>query len=99
MNEWDIPSLREDKLATGIPTQTYAGCTVMDPEHILFIFRTASLAKARGLVLGFYVDDSRFEGLWSNPERYIDLFIKHGVTTLIEPDFSLWANAPLVEQL
>jgi hypothetical protein len=96
---WDIPELRHDRLATTIPTRVYGGGVVFDPAHSLFIFRTASLAKARGCVMGFYVDDARFESLWRHPERSIDLFLKQGVTTLIEPDYSLWADMPLAAQL
>jgi hypothetical protein len=96
---WGIPSLREDRLASVIPTSTYAGGVVNDPTRTLVMFRTASLAKARGCVMGFYVDDARFESLWRHPERSIDLFLKQGVTTLIEPDYSLWADMPLAAQL
>lgn len=96
---WDIPELRHDRLAVTLPTRVYAGGAIVDPEQMLFIWRTASLSKARGMVVGFYVDDSRLEALWRNPRHYINLFLGHGVTAVIEPDFSLWADAPLVEQL
>jgi hypothetical protein len=99
MTDWGIPSLREDKLSTSIPTSTYAGGTVSDPAYTLFIWRTAALSTARGYVIGFYTDDVRFEALWRNPRQYIDLFLRHGIAALIEPDFSLWVDAPLVEQL
>ena len=57
---WDIPSLRPDRLATTNPVQTYSGGTVSDPASTLFIWRTASLAKANGMVVGFYTHDARF---------------------------------------
>src|SRR4051794_34118181 len=98
-NTWGIPELQHDKLATQIPACTFGGGVVTDPEHTLVIFRTASLSKARGCVVGFYVDDFRFEGLWRQPARSIDLFLRHGITAAIEPDYSLWTNDALAVQL
>jgi hypothetical protein len=49
--------------------------------------------------LGFYVWDERLEALWRNPERATTRLLSAGVGAVIEPDFSLWADAPLVEQL
>jgi hypothetical protein len=95
---WDIPTLRSDRLACTTPLRTYAGGVVNDPTRTLFIFRTASLAKARGCVMGFYVDDYRLEALWRHPEHYVDLFLRHSVTSLIEPDFSLWTDEALIQQ-
>ena len=97
--DWGIPAPRSDRLAGVIPTKVYAGGAIVDPEHPLFIWPTASLSKARGMVLGFYVDDERLEALWSRPRYYSALFLSHGIQALIEPDFSLWADAPLAEQL
>jgi hypothetical protein len=37
--------------------------------------------------------------LWERPRHYLDLFLRHGVVALIEPDFSLWVDMPLAEQL
>lgn len=99
VSDWGIPSLHPDRLATTIPIYTYAGGLVSDPAHTVFIWRTGSLSKARGMVLGFYVDDYRLEGLWRNPSHYTALFLRHGVVAAIEPDFSLWTDRPLAEQL
>jgi hypothetical protein len=99
MSEWGLPQLRADRLATIIPAQVYGGGPVAEPATMLFIWHTASLNKARGMTVAFYVDDTRFEALWRTPRHYIALFLRHGIAALIEPDFSLWADAPLVEQL
>jgi hypothetical protein len=96
---WGIPFLHPDRLATTIPTRVYAGGPVDTSAHSVFVWRTAGLSKARGMVLGFYVDDYRLEALWRHPERYTALFLRHGVLTAIEPDFSLWVDMPLAEQL
>lgn len=98
MNEWGIPSLRADRLSTLVPIQTYAGNPVSDSAHTLFIWRTASLSKARGMVLGFYVWDDRLEALWRNPEHSTARLLRAGVIAVIEPDFSLWTDEALIQQ-
>src|SRR5437016_6119311 len=52
-----------------------------------------------GMTVGFYVWDDKLERLWRDPARQIAHFLTAGVGALIEPDFSLWADAPLAEQL
>lgn len=99
MNIWGIPSLRPDRLSVCVPERVYAGGAVRDPAQTLFLWRTAALSQAQGMTVGFYVWDDRFKALWRNPERYTALFLQHQVAALMEPDFSLWADAPLVEQL
>src|SRR5262249_52470337 len=99
MAEWGIPELRVEKLCDRVPTAVYAGATVADPAQPLFIWRTHALKRARAMVVGFYTDDYRFEALWRHPERHTAQFLAARVSALVEPDFSLWADAPLVEQL
>jgi hypothetical protein len=100
MMEWGIPSLRAVRLATEIPTRTFAGGLVTDPTTTLFLWRTGTFPQtARGGVLGFFVDDYRFECLWRQPTRYAEQFVTAGWGAIIEPDFSVWADRPLVEQL
>jgi hypothetical protein len=53
-DSWGIPELRPDRLSSLVLSSTYAGGTVVDPADTLVIFRTASLSKARGCVVGFY---------------------------------------------
>src|SRR5205809_241810 len=95
----DIPSLRTDRLSTLVPTSVYAGGTLVDPGHTLFLWRTHSLTQAKGMTVGFWVWDDKLEGLWRNPERQTARLLTAGVAAVIEPDFSLWVDAPLVEQL
>jgi hypothetical protein len=99
MIDWGIPSLRSDRLATVIPSCVYAGGVVSDPAHALFIWRTVSLSRARGMTVGFYVWDERLEALWRHPERSTTRLLSAGVAAVIEPDFSLWTDRPLAEQL
>lgn len=98
MTDFGIPCLRDDRLSSLVPTQIHTGGPVSDPAHTLFVWRTAALSKARGCIVAFYRWDSFFEAIWRNPHRYTDLFLKHGVTTLVECDFSLWRDDPLIVQ-
>lgn len=45
----------------------------------------------------FYEDDVAFERLWNNPSRYLPVLKRFG--GVITPDFSLYRDMPLVEQL
>jgi hypothetical protein len=95
----DIPHLLLSRLASIVPTSTYAGGPVNDPAKILFIHRTCRFpAEARGGVLGFFTDDYRFECLWTSPEKYIRQFLGFGWGAVLAPDFSTWRDDPLSEQ-
>jgi hypothetical protein len=43
-------------------------------------------------------DAVELEALWRNPQRYTDLFLKHEVAAVVECDFSLWCDDPVVVQ-
>lgn len=45
----------------------------------------------------FFLDDFRFESLWKNPERNLDLIQQRGIA--LTPDFSLWLDMPLAMQI
>lgn len=100
MIDFDLPPLLSDQLAVVVPERTYAGGEVSNPATTLFVWRTCRFpAEARGGVLAFYVDDYRFETLWCQSARYAKQFARFGWGAIIEPDFSLWRDAPLAEQL
>jgi hypothetical protein len=98
-NKWDIPALRDDRLARTIPTRVYAGGVVNNPGDTLFLWRSCATEKAQGGTLAFFLDDVRLEALWKAPERYSEQFVKYGIGSLVEVDFSLWVNDPLPVQL
>jgi hypothetical protein len=98
-NEWGIPSLRTERLATLLSTCTYVGGSVTDPTRSLFVWRTAALSKARGCVLAFYVWDEKLEQLWRRPQHYTELFLRHEIAAVIEPDYSLWTDDALAVQV
>lgn len=45
----------------------------------------------------FFLDDFRFESLWNNPERNLDVLMRIGM--VLSPDFSLWRDMPLAMQI
>src|SRR5262245_29074951 len=95
--DFTFPSLRPDRLSSVIPTQVYAGSVSIEPA--LFLWRTYALAQACGMTLAFYLQDEKLEPLWRHPDHYADVFLRAGVASVLEVDFSLWRDAPLVEQL
>jgi hypothetical protein len=99
VTDFGIPCLRDDRLSSLVPERVYVSGPLVDPAHTLFLWRTYSLTQARGMTVAFYVWDDKLERLWRNPERQKARLLAAGVATVIEPDFSLWADAPLVEQL
>ena len=96
-----IPQLRADRLSSLVPTRTYAGGWLREPSDYLCIYDSHRFTRdqVRGATLAFYTEDSRFTALWSNPERYVRCFATFGWSAVVEPDYSLWRNEPLMEQL
>jgi|GEM_PF-6603461 len=94
---WDIPEIREDMLGelSGLPLKAWAGPDVSEDDGAtqwLYQWRSDSI---RGLpwdraILGFYVDDFRFEPLWAEPDVYVAKMLNLGVPTAVAPNFSLW---------
>ena len=99
MRGWGVPQLSPDLLATIIPTGVYGGGVVGDLSHTLFVWRTVATEKAHGGMLAFFLDDARLETVWRSPDRYTQQFLRHEVASLVEVDFSLWADDPLPVQL
>jgi hypothetical protein len=99
MNEWGIPDLRPDRLSALVPRQVYAGGLVNDSASTLFIFRSCTFPQgAAGGTLCFYIDDYRFSALYNRAEHYAQRFASFW-GAVCEPDFSIWRNAPVAEQL
>lgn len=98
-NEWGIPDLRADMLATQIPRELWPGGDVGNPAAKLFLHGTAKfLHDCIGGTLAFYVEDHRFECIWSDAVKFAgSLFGKWGA--VCSPDFSVWRDDPLSVQL
>lgn len=64
---------------------------VYKPERLVGFDHFATAAPADGI--HFYLDDYRFERLWKQPQRYIDVLKKFDC--VLTPDFSLYTDMPL----
>lgn len=95
---WDIPPLLPDMLASiPQPIDTWAGPDVCKDvgEHWLYNWGSDSV---KGLpfdrtLLAFYVDDSKFENFWFQPDKYVAKCLNRGVEMSISPNYSLWSDA------
>lgn len=81
-NEWDIPDLPE---ADFIPTGLVAYSLPKDIDK-----------APEGSAVHFFLDDYRFETIWTNPHRGLERIAKLGAA--LTPDFSMWRDMPLVMQ-
>ncbi len=59
-------------------------------------FSQAIAKRDRKLWVHFFEDDSKFERIWNNPKRYLDIL--GGFEGIIAPDFSIYRDMPLVMQ-
>lgn len=60
-------------------------------------FDKASKTKDRNQWVHFYIDDHRFEGIWSDPNRYLPMLKSYD--GVISTDFSVYTNLPLSMQI
>lgn len=82
-NQWGIPDLPQ---ATDVPRRLIAyndRRRVEDPQP--------------GDAVHFFLDDYRFETMWTKPQRGLSRVIRAGLA--LTPDFSLWQEMPLAMQL
>ena len=47
----------------------------------------------------FFLEDYKFQGLWTYPERVCRCVANYGCMAVCEPDFSIWLDMPLAEQI
>lgn len=98
-NEWGIPDLREDRLATVVPVGVWGGEGDKSRNRI-FLHGTASPKRVgKGAVLAFYVEDHRFEAVWNNAVEFVETLHSFAWSSVITPDFSLWRDDPLAVQI
>ncbi len=82
-NEWGIPTL---------PTASF------EPIRLVAYTDRRAIANAgTDAAVHFFLDDYRFETVWSKPER--GLTRCHTVGAALTPDFSLWTTMPRVMQI
>lgn len=66
------------------------------PENIIPFNCKCNSAKEKHWV-HFYIDDYKFEKIWNNPKRYLDVLKKYA--GVIGSDFSTYLDMPLAQQI
>ena len=82
-NQWGIPDLPQ--------------ATVVPERLVAYNDRHACDTSKPGDAVHFFLDDYRFETVWSKPQRPLSRLQRVGVA--LTPDFSLWHEMPLAMQL
>jgi hypothetical protein len=82
-NRWGIPDLPP--------------ATVVPQRLIAYNDRHACDTSKPGAAIHFFLDDYRFETMWTKPQRGLSRVIRAGLA--LTPDFSLWRDMPLAMQL
>lgn len=82
-NEWGIPTLPAADTTPG--------------RLVAYNDRYACDTATLGDCVHFFLDDYRFETLWTKPERGLSRCLRVG--TALTPDFSLWTTMPRVMQV
>jgi len=84
----------------GIPDLVPDLCSPHVPK-VLTTYRSGKhqAAESSGGVLSFFVDDYRFQCAWTYPQRMIEGLKRSHWAAVCEPDFSMWADAPVAEQI
>jgi hypothetical protein len=86
-NQWGIPVVPDHRI---VPDRLVA---YTDRRGTI----TAAADQSRLTAVHFFLDDYRFEVLWSKPERGLSRCCSVGAA--LTPDFSLYRNMPLAMQL
>jgi hypothetical protein len=100
------PTKRNERLyfpstnALGFPDLIPAMCSNEIPQE-LATYRAGKHqpAESAGGVLSFFVDDYRFQCAWTYPQRMVEGLKRSRWAAVCEPDFSVWADAPVAEQI
>lgn len=82
-NQWGIPDL---PAASAVPKRLIAYNDRWKVEH-----------PEAGDAVHFFLDDYRFETMWTKPQRGLSRVMRAGLA--LTPDFSLWREMPLAMQL
>lgn len=105
-NVWGLPTWITDKLATPdmVPDKTYSRVpeSVSDKSYYCFSARPFPLRdelQTSGGVLGFFCEDYRFDGCYSNAAEFTSWILEEDWSCVLAPDFSTYADWPFSMQL
>jgi hypothetical protein len=103
---YDLPPIRKDRLLDLSKIKrldTWAGPNSEDRGADLWFYNFNSDSHIgldwKQTLMGFYVDDARFECWWDDPGRYCGRFLQRGLYGLIGPNFSTFDNWPKAERI
>ena len=106
INQWGVPSLREDMLAEDIPSpiKTWGGLDATPDDGSTWFLYNYGLGGVRGLpfdrtVLSFFTHDDKFENWWALPAYYTAKIVSSGCRNVIVPDFSFYYTTPRIVHL
>lgn len=87
--KWDIPVIKRQKIEN------------LELYKVIDFNKAVPYAKDRKkcpyVGVHFFLHDYHFERVWNKPLRYINMFKKYGF--ILSPDFSPYADMPLVTQI
>ncbi len=99
-NKYGIPDLLPQMLANPPPPPScWTGGDPKEDGQLMLYNSNALPEDVRGGILAFYVDDWRFEVVWSKAVATIDKLRKCGFSGIITPDFSVWRDDPAAVQI
>jgi hypothetical protein len=93
-NKWGIPDMSPEMLTDQIPHDTWTNVYPVDDRMWLEIHGEQKHPKDLKSILAFYVEDFRFESIWSEAVEFLYKLKQCNHVALAEPDFSLWWEMP-----
>lgn len=105
-NDFGIPDLLPSKLyaSTELPTSTFIrdGSPLLSSAyycHNTRPFDSRTHLKPTGGILGFYCEDSRFEGLFERRSFWGERLVNEKWAGIVEPDYSTYWDWPFAKRL
>ena len=99
-NKWGIPDLDPKMLYDGdVPLTTYPAEDLQGAPQLYIYGANGFDERVAKRVICFYTEDWRFERIWSESVESLKTIVPLKPAGFISPDFSLWADDPLVVQM
>ena len=96
-NKYCIPELKENMIYDGVIDDVLWTHNEEKDENKKYLALYGNMAideRLAGQIIGFFVDDHRFEVVWNQAVSALYKFDKIKPTALLTPNFSLWADEP-----